>query len=117
MKFVVDAQLPKRLAHWLAAHGHDVLHTLDLPEQNRTQDTEITALACNEHRIVVTKDSDFVNSYLLHHRPPKLLLIATGNIGNQTLERLFARNFDEIELALDRSDFIELTAHHLVIHD
>jgi predicted nuclease of predicted toxin-antitoxin system len=46
MKFIVDAQLPKRLARWLAARGHDVLHTLDLPEQNRTQDAAITALAC-----------------------------------------------------------------------
>jgi hypothetical protein len=26
----VDAQLPKRLARWLATRGQDVLHTLDL---------------------------------------------------------------------------------------
>jgi predicted nuclease of predicted toxin-antitoxin system len=30
MKFVVDAQLPRRLARELAAAGHDVMHTLDL---------------------------------------------------------------------------------------
>ncbi|WP_300970662.1 DUF5615 family PIN-like protein [Thiocapsa sp.] len=33
MRFIVDAQLPRRLARWLNARGHDVLHTLDLPEQ------------------------------------------------------------------------------------
>lgn len=116
MKFIVDAQLPKRLARWLAARGHDVLHTLDLPEQNRTQDAAITALACREQRIVVTKDSDFVDSFLLQRRPPKLLLIATGNLGNQALEDLLARNIHAIEIALDSSDFIELSHDHLILH-
>lgn len=36
MKFLVDAQLPKRFAQWLTHHGHDALHTLDLPLGNRT---------------------------------------------------------------------------------
>ncbi|MBM4227232.1 MAG: hypothetical protein FJ164_05755 [Gammaproteobacteria bacterium] len=38
MKFLVDAQLPCRFAQWLAQHGHDALHTLDLPGGNRTPD-------------------------------------------------------------------------------
>jgi uncharacterized protein with PIN domain len=56
MKFVVDAQLPRRLARELAASGHDAVHTLDFPAANRTQDKEIVALAIRENRIVVTKD-------------------------------------------------------------
>ena len=40
MKFLVDAQLPKRLAEWLNEAGHDTLHTLDLPRGNRTPDAE-----------------------------------------------------------------------------
>lgn len=31
MRFLIDAQLPRRLARWLAALGHDAVHTLDLP--------------------------------------------------------------------------------------
>ncbi len=34
MKFLVDAQLPRWLANKLRDQGHDVLHTLDLPESN-----------------------------------------------------------------------------------
>jgi len=30
VKFVVDAQLPRRLAPWLQQRGHEVVHTLDL---------------------------------------------------------------------------------------
>lgn len=40
MRFLVDAQLPKRLAIWLAGAGHDAVHTLDLPHTNRTLDDE-----------------------------------------------------------------------------
>jgi len=33
VKFLVDAQLPRRLALWLQQRGHDVIHTLDLAQQ------------------------------------------------------------------------------------
>jgi hypothetical protein len=33
MKFLVDAQLPRRLANWLNEAGHDTLHTFDLPKK------------------------------------------------------------------------------------
>ena len=78
MNFLVDAQLPRRLALELAASGHDAVHTLDLPAANRTQDKDIVALAIRENRIVVTKDNDFVVSFHLRRTPPKLLLISTS---------------------------------------
>ena len=45
MKFLVDAQLPVRLARFLQASGYDTIHTRDLPEQNATSDNEINALS------------------------------------------------------------------------
>jgi predicted nuclease of predicted toxin-antitoxin system len=51
MKFLVDAQLPRRLARELASAGHDAVHTSDFPAANRTQDREIVALALRENRI------------------------------------------------------------------
>lgn len=38
-----------------------------------------------EGRVVVTQDDDFVQSFLLRNQPQRLLLIATGNIGNAKL--------------------------------
>jgi predicted nuclease of predicted toxin-antitoxin system len=56
LRVLVDAQLPKRLAHFLAFHaGYDCVHTLDLPAANRTQDGAITRLSMEEERIVTTK--------------------------------------------------------------
>lgn len=88
MNFLVDAQLPRPMTEWLAAAGGDAIHTLDLPDANRTTDEQIIDLADREQRVVVTKDSDFVDSHLLRGRPPKLLLISTGNISNRDLEAL-----------------------------
>lgn len=36
MKFLIDAQLPRRLAHQLEMAGIESTHTLDLPQDNRT---------------------------------------------------------------------------------
>jgi len=78
MKFLIDAQLPRRLVHRLREAGFEAIHTLDLPLGNRTPDTDINDLSIREHYVVVTKDADFVNSFHLHHKPHKLLLVSTG---------------------------------------
>jgi predicted nuclease of predicted toxin-antitoxin system len=52
MKFVVDAQLLKRLAVWLNSAGYDTIHTKDLPQQNRTTDEEINLISIREERVV-----------------------------------------------------------------
>lgn len=77
MKFLVDAQLPRRLAWAIRAQGHDVLHTLDLPDANHTTDAQINELSLTDQRVVITKDADFVNSLLVSAKPFKLLLIST----------------------------------------
>ena len=50
MKFLVDAQLPRRMADWLTAAGNDAFYTLDLPDGNRTTDAQINDLADREIR-------------------------------------------------------------------
>ena len=100
MKFIVDAQLPRRLALELSGLGHEAVHTLDFPDRNRTSDGDIIAVAIRENRVVVTKDNDFVTSFLLRGVPPKLLLINTGNISNDALSKLLAANMVALESAL-----------------
>ena len=73
MKFLVDAQLPQRLARWLQDEGHDAVHTRDLPQGNRTSDADINDRSVREQRVVVTKDEDFVDTFHLKREPCKLL--------------------------------------------
>jgi len=116
MKFIVDAQLPRRLAQELSASGHAAVHTLDLPAANRTPDKDITAPAVQDGRIVVTKDNDFVTAFLLQGMPPKLLLISTGNISNDELSKLLASNLPALENAFSKFNFVELSATTITIH-
>lgn len=116
MNFLVDAQLPRRLCVWLRTAGHDVRHTLDLPLGNRTADSVILQIAQREQRIVVTKDDDFVQSHLISGRPEKLLLIATGNIGNAALESLLRANLAAIAKAFESGRFVEIGRDVLTIH-
>jgi predicted nuclease of predicted toxin-antitoxin system len=116
VNFLVDAQLPRRVAYRLRDAGHDVLHTLDLPDGNRTSDAQINELSTRDSRVVVTKDSDFVNSFLLFHRPYKLLLISTGNIANAHLEDVFVGQIPMITTAFESYDYLELTRDTLIFH-
>lgn len=116
MKFLIDAQLPRRFVIWLTEAGHDALHTLDLPHKNGTPDNEIIARAMQDARVVVTKDDDFVQAFLLTGEP-SLLLISTGNIANNDLEKMVRANLSGIEAAFFAHRFVEITRDSLVIHE
>ncbi|HEX5270057.1 MAG TPA: DUF5615 family PIN-like protein [Gemmataceae bacterium] len=115
MNFLVDAQLPRRMAQWLAAAGCNAIHTLDLPGANRTTDVQINDMADQEQRVVITKDADFVDSHLLRGRPPKLLLISTGNISNRDLESLMVPLIPDIVREFGSHSFLELGRSGIVV--
>jgi predicted nuclease of predicted toxin-antitoxin system len=108
MKFLVDAHLPRRLCTILGQHGHDATHTLDLPAGNATSDRAINQLSFDEQRVVVSKDTDFFYSHLLHRRPWKLLLLKTGNVSTRELRTLFENNLPVIETAFQTHTLAEV---------
>jgi len=67
--------------------------------------------------VKVTKDADFVQSFLLRNTPERLLLIASGNVGNAELERLLAIALPAIVDAFERARYVELTKNSLIIHE
>jgi predicted nuclease of predicted toxin-antitoxin system len=115
MKFLVDAHLPRRMTDWLSAAGCDAVHTLDLPDGNRTTDEQINDVADREQRVVVSKDADFVDGHLLRGRPAKLLLISVGNISNRDLEALVVPLIPDIAREFQTHSFLELGRSGLVI--
>jgi len=80
MKFIIDAQLPFGLKKILNNSGFDSIHTDDLQDKERTTDNQIRQISVQQDRIVISKDSDFIDSYYVHRIPEKLLVISTGNI-------------------------------------
>lgn len=117
MKFIVDAQLPRRLSHWLNENGHDSKHTLDLVKKNKSSDIEISQLADQEARIVISKDTDFLDDHLLNNRPKMLLIIKTGNIRNSELIDLFDNCIEQLENLFQHHALVELSQTAIIAHD
>ncbi len=90
---------------------------MDLPAGNRTTDIEIGEISVRERRVVVTKDEDFVDTFLLQRTPDKLLVVSTGNTSNHELLRLFEANLEPIIQALEESDFVELGPDSLICRE
>jgi predicted nuclease of predicted toxin-antitoxin system len=117
MKFIVDAQLPLALSKLIANKGFDVIHTNDLPKKEFTSDNEIRDISKIQNRIVITKDSDFLDSYYVKGIPSKLLLISTGNIRNKRLLELFETNYDKIIELFSEYSFVELNNFEIIGHE
>jgi predicted nuclease of predicted toxin-antitoxin system len=75
MKFLLDAQLPPTLKQLFADKGYDCIHTLDLDLGNNTPDKVINSISVNEQRILITKDSDFFDSFIIRNEPYKFILV------------------------------------------
>ena len=103
------------MADWLTAAGCDAVHTLDLPDANRTTDEQIIDVADRAGRTVVTKDADFVDSHILRGRPAKLLLISTGNLSNRDLKALMVPIISAIIRELRTHSFLELGRSGIII--
>jgi predicted nuclease of predicted toxin-antitoxin system len=116
MKFLVDAQLPVKLAQLLRQKGYNAIHTKELPEQNKTPDGEINRLSIEQQRVVITKDLDFVESFILVQRPYKLLLVTTGNIKNQDLVAVFDKNIGDLVTYFEHHSYIEIDRNNIIIH-
>jgi predicted nuclease of predicted toxin-antitoxin system len=116
VRVLIDAQLPQRLARFLSSYNIDAKHTLDLPKQNATPDSEVIQLVGKEERIVITKDGDFWDSYILEGYPEKLLIVSTGNINNARLIRLFELNIEELKTLFEEHSVIEISEYGIQIH-
>ncbi|MBE9202757.1 DUF5615 family PIN-like protein [Synechocystis salina LEGE 06099] len=116
MKFLVDAQLPVRLSYLLKSIGYDSIHTKELTLRNATPDTTINLISISEQRILITKDSDFWDSFYIQGQPYKLLLVTTGNISNKKLEVIFIKNLEKIIELFENYSLIEISRDAVIVH-
>lgn len=74
VNFLVDAQLPPALARWISAKGHQAAHVFDLGFHT-VADLVIWERARNDHAVIITKDEDFVDQWILSSQPVPLVWI------------------------------------------
>ncbi len=113
LSFIVDAQLPQRLSEYLKLRGHLSVHTLELPNGNLTSDKFIKSKAVSDNLVLVTKDDDFLYSFIIEKKPKKLILVKTGNISNKDLLAIFSNNLDKIVSLLRNHSLIEVTTNEI----
>ena len=115
MNFLIDAQLPKLLSDFIGSRGHDSVHTSELPERNATTDSQIIEISTNERRVVITKDSDFLESFIVNRCPKKLVIVKTGNVCNADLMLVFKNNFEKVCSLLKENDLLEMSMTEIIV--
>lgn len=114
MKFLVDAQLPRRLSLFLQELGYEAIHTTDLPNKNLSTDKEITELSLNQKLIVISKDSDFYVSFLQKAEPYKLIYLTVGNMTTNEIISLFSNNLKLIVEQIAENHVIDISSKNII---
>lgn len=65
---------------------------------------------------MISKDSDFFDTYILSERPEKLLIISTGNIKNQDLIKLFEKNLSALKSLFKTYSVLEINENEILVH-
>ena len=108
MTFLIDAQLPPALAHWLREQGHTAEHVDDVGLSN-AEDVAIWNRAAQDGAIVITKDEDFAERAGRDESGPVIVWLRIGNSTNRALLHWLNPGWAEItELLESGSRLIEV---------
>lgn len=105
MRFLCDVHISYRVRNFLSEE-HYCVHVNNILQGDKTKDKDIATYSNQENLILVTKDEDFVDSYLLKRLPAKLLKINLGNISTNELIKLIGETLPIIEKIKDDHHFL-----------
>ena len=119
MDFLVDVHLPISLSKFLNNQPNcTAIHVNQILQKWHTTDTEICKYADENFLVVVSKDSDFKNSFFINKTPRRVIRVALGNLSNKELIDQFEKHLAKI-LSLEAKPhfYIDLGTHQLSIVD
>ncbi|MGA7675427.1 MAG: DUF5615 family PIN-like protein [Rhizomicrobium sp.] len=103
MKFLLDAQLPPRLAKALARKGREAKHVYACGLLT-AKDRDIWRFAVKEGATIVTKDADFAAMRMHAPDGPPVVWLRLGNTGNDALEKALLSALPEIAVAIEAGE-------------
>jgi predicted nuclease of predicted toxin-antitoxin system len=103
LNFLVDAHLPPALARWISSHGHQATHVFDV-NLHAADDPVIWEHARQHEAVLISKDEDFVDRWLLSDAPVTLIWIRKGNCSNRALMAWFEPLWPETLNRLDQGE-------------
>jgi len=108
VRFLIDAQLPPRLARAIAAEGYQAEHLEDLGMRH-AKDPAIWDYAQEHKAAIITKDEDFVERFRRQPGAPVIIWLRIGNATNRVLLDWIMPALPNIIIRLDAGDrFIEV---------
>jgi predicted nuclease of predicted toxin-antitoxin system len=102
MKFLVDENLPPRLAAWLNTLGHDALHARDLGATG-APDATLLAAARKSERVIITQDRDFDDA-----ASARVMRLCFGNAPTPVLLALLEPHLDAALACLEAGERLVL---------
>ncbi|OCX54119.1 hypothetical protein BEL04_07580 [Mucilaginibacter sp. PPCGB 2223] len=96
MKFLCDVHISYKLVNRLILLGFECIHVNNILNNWNTTDNEICSFADAGGFVVITKDADFRDSFLVRNTPKKLIKINLGNISNAELMDIIETNLAAI---------------------
>lgn len=110
MKFLCDVHISYKISNHLKLLGFVSVHVNEILNKWFTSDTDISNYADENDFIVISKDSDFRDSYYIKQSPKKLIKINLGNISTTKLIQTFTDNITLIE-KLKNVEFFIIEIH------
>jgi predicted nuclease of predicted toxin-antitoxin system len=69
MQFLCDVHISHKIVNYLNSAGYKTIHVNSILDKWYTKDIDICTYADNNDFIVITKDSDFRDSYFIKRTP------------------------------------------------
>jgi len=105
LRFLIDAQLPQRLAHRLNELGHEAIHVFGIGLATAT-DGDIWNAALARDAALMTKDRDFVTWRVARSEGPAIVWLRFGNCDTDTLIKRVSGALDQIAAAVERGETV-----------
>ena len=110
MKFIIDENITPEAVTLFRNAGLDAYHVNDLKtsQKQRVTDDQLRRLTLQKGYVIVTKDDDFVKSYVDREVPEKLIFLF-GLDSKAYLLRRLQDILPELKSFSERHNFIEVT--------
>lgn len=106
--FLVDVNLPKFFSFF---NDKNFVFVVDIHLQ--MTDTEIWNYALENKLIILTKDTDFYNRFLVSDNTPKIIYFQLGNFSLKQLHQYFNDNWVKIQSEIEKCKLIIARENHI----
>lgn len=118
VRVLCDVHIALKVVRFFQKKNIEAIHVNELPDSFYTSDKDICKFSDQNDYVVVTKDSDFLDSYLVRQTPMKLIKVNLGNISTPELIAIFEQHCDFFTTYFEKgSGCIEVSKNSIFVHE